>query len=333
MLIGGLALGLAVGLPLGGAVLASRADPSPLLSDVSPVPIIVSPETVSRNASYSVGLTAMKAAPVEALAPRTGTLTSWEVDAQSPVRDGQILGTVDYLPLVAMVAPAPVISDLGTGDAGPAVRALQEWLHGAGHDMEISGLFDAETAQALTAWQKEHPPLVADGVFRADDVMWVGVTTTTVEEVLTPPGHDVTRGTPVMRLSAAISRVGVTEPADLPAGHYQLEIGAASVSYEAGSMEVADTEDAAAITLALYPGTEGTGRLVSDTPSEALAVPASAVVTDAAGATCVFVDENSDAVAVEPIGGGLGTIELPVETPLPSVLANPAAVRENLSCG
>lgn len=333
VLIGGLGLGLAVGLPLGGAVLVNRADPSPLLADAAPEPIIAAPEKVRRDASFSVGLTSMKASPIEGVISRAGTLTSWEVDAQSPVRDGQMVATVDYQPVVAMVAPTPVISDLRPGDTGPTVRALQEWLVGAGHEVSVTGDFDEATARALIDWQETHPPLAADGVFRLADVMWVGVAETKVDEVLAPPGRAVTPGTPVLRLSAETTRVGVAEPNGLPKGRYALEIGAASVPYEAGNLEVTDPDDAAAITLALYPGTEGTGRLVAEVPTEALVVPASAVVTDASGATCVFTDADSAGVVVEPVGGGLGTVELPTDTALPSVLVNPAAVRGNLSCG
>ncbi len=332
-LLGVVAVGFAVGLAVGGAVVVDRTARSPLLSDQPQAPIVAVPAVVQRTASFAVGLRAAQSTALEAVVSAGGVLTSLEVDVQSPVKDGSLFASVDNKPVFAMIAPVPPIGDLRLGDTGPAVGALQGWLTGLGFEAPTSSTFDRATAAAVTKWQASHPGLTADGVFRAADVVWVGKAEPTVATVLVPPGARVEPGTSILRFEPTTSRIGVTEPADLPAGTYQLQVGAASVKYVAGGKQIVDASDAAAVALALYPGTEGAGRLVAPTAEEVLSVPASAVVTDPTGATCVFPDATGAAVKVTPVGGGLGTVELAGDVELVTVLVNPAAVRTDLACG
>ena len=250
-LLGAVAVSFAVGLAVGGAVAVDKTARSPLLSDQPQAPIVAAPAVVQRTASFAVGLRAAQSTALEAVGSAGGVLTSLEVDVQSPVKDGSLLASVNNKPIFAMIAPVPPIGDLRLGDTGPAVGALQGWLTGLGFEAPTSSTFDQATAAAVTKWQASHPGLTADGVFRAADVVWVGKAEPTVATVLVPPGARVEPGTSILRFEPTTSRIGVTEPADLPEGTYQLQVGAASVAYVAGSKQISDASDAAAVALAL----------------------------------------------------------------------------------
>lgn len=64
-----------------------------------------------------------------------------------------------------------------------------------------------------------------------------------------------------------------------------------------------------------------------------MTVPATAVLTSSSGSTCVYPDVDVEPVAVRPVGGGVGTVHLPLDTPLDTVLANPIDVLESPTCG
>ena len=77
---------------------------------------------------------------------------------------------------------------------------------------------------------------------------------------------------------------------------------------------------------------EGIGQLVATTPVPTFTVPASAVVTDAKGATCLFESVQARPIPVKVTGGGLATVEIPRDTPVRQVLANPLQVRAETAC-
>jgi N-acetyl-anhydromuramyl-L-alanine amidase AmpD len=67
------------------------------------------------------------------------------------------------------VAPAPLRDGpaLAPGDAGEAVAALQHRLADYGYRITPTGCYDADTEQAVAAFQRHFRPLLVDG--RADD--------------------------------------------------------------------------------------------------------------------------------------------------------------------
>lgn len=79
--------------------------------------------------------------------------------------------------------PAPSLAEVDVGGVvrrghhGPAVRALQEKLRRAGHDIEVDGLFGPRTERALRAYQATHG-LGVDGKFGPESAA----------ELFAPPG-------------------------------------------------------------------------------------------------------------------------------------------------
>jgi hypothetical protein len=80
-------------------------------------------------------------------------------------------------------------------------------------------------------------------------------------------------------------------------------------------------------------GPGGTAQIRPTTTVEAITVPSSAVVTDSSGTVCVFPAAEAAPVVVHPIGGGIGPVALPADTPITQVLANPADVLARPACG
>src|SRR5205085_9299517 len=64
----------------------------------------------------------------------------------------------------AFTAPIVPGDTLKSGAAGDDVRALQEALQRYGYGIEISGKYDAATAEVVTAFQRHFRPAKVDGI-------------------------------------------------------------------------------------------------------------------------------------------------------------------------
>lgn len=65
------------------------------------------------------------------------------------------------------VEPAPVIAGnimMQEGESGQPVEALQSMLALYGYDVDVSGIFDAATRFAVTAFQRHFRPMLVDGI-------------------------------------------------------------------------------------------------------------------------------------------------------------------------
>jgi hypothetical protein len=92
----------------------------------------------------------------EVMAPRlpAGTprvVTSIGVRTGDTVGTGDHLATVSGVPILAFVTRIPFYRDLGVGDTGPDVAALERALVVAGKLARADSVFDGRTAQALKA--------------------------------------------------------------------------------------------------------------------------------------------------------------------------------------
>lgn len=107
------------------------------------------------------------------------------------VTSGEVLVRVNGEPVFALVAPFPFYRDLGVGDSGPDVLALQENLHALGLLTNVDGEFGRGTASALAALYRSvnatapkrpesNTPLPAEGSDTGE------VTATTVESPYFP---------------------------------------------------------------------------------------------------------------------------------------------------
>lgn len=89
---------------------------------------------------------------------RLGTLT-WIADEGSTRKRGDVLYEVDERPTVLMIGAVPAYRAMSPGVEGTDVRQLQRNLLALGFDdggdLEVSGEFDSDTAEAVRDWQED----------------------------------------------------------------------------------------------------------------------------------------------------------------------------------
>jgi peptidoglycan hydrolase-like protein with peptidoglycan-binding domain len=103
----------------------------------------------------SLSLTATVRRPYEPVAVNglAGTVTS--VNTTDRVKVGDVLYSVDTVPVAAVVGSLPFYRDLTAGDTGRDVSQLQRALRSIGrYSGPVSGRFDAATTRAVKAWQR-----------------------------------------------------------------------------------------------------------------------------------------------------------------------------------
>ncbi|MEX8032566.1 peptidoglycan-binding protein [Microbacterium sp. 20-116] len=71
------------------------------------------------------------------------------------VSNGGVLIETNGRPVLLAQAPFPFYRDMGFGDQGPDVEALQRALSSAGYSVQADGRFGVGTAQALQSWYKD----------------------------------------------------------------------------------------------------------------------------------------------------------------------------------
>lgn len=89
---------------------------------------------------------------------RAGTLT-WIADEGATLHRGDVLYEVDQHPVVVMIGDVPAYRTLSSGVDGRDVRQLQRNLLALGSDdggdLEVTGEFDPDTAEAVRDWQED----------------------------------------------------------------------------------------------------------------------------------------------------------------------------------
>jgi peptidoglycan hydrolase-like protein with peptidoglycan-binding domain len=89
---------------------------------------------------------------------RAGTLTATAPEG-STVRRGQALFETDERPTVLLLGSVPAYRSLSSGTEGADVRQLQRNLLALGYDdggdLEVTGGFDDDTAEAVRDWQED----------------------------------------------------------------------------------------------------------------------------------------------------------------------------------
>ena len=334
----GLAVGVALAalIPLGvGAVVAlSVASHSPLESAAKPAPLVGAVETAQRSGQVNVGI---KVEYTEALSPATqasGTITALSVAAGDRITTGTRVMDVNAQAVIAYVAGSPLYRDIARGLTGPDVATVQALLTQLGYPAGTpDGKAGAGTEKAIKAFNLANGYGKDNTVLSLASLVWVGTLPVAVGTMSVHLGDQVGAGTALFTTSAALAAITVAEPPGMVAGgDLELVVGDISTPYVAGSGRVTEPEAIAVIVASLGTATEGLGTLQLVTPTKVATVPSSAVVTDAAGRTCIFASETAAPTLVTPTGGSLGTIDLDPALAGTPVLLNPREVRGDLTC-
>ena len=331
----GVALAAIIPLGVGTLVALSVASRSPLESATKPAPLLGAVETAQRAGQVNVGI---KIQYTEALSPSTqasGTITALSVAAGDQVTTGTRLMDVNAQAVIAYVANSPLYRDVTRGLNGPDVATAQALLAAWGYDTGgADGKAGLGTERAIKAFNLANGYGKDNTVLSLASLVWVGTAPVTVGTMSVHLGAQVGPGTALFTTTAALAAITVAEPPGMTAnGDLELVVGDVATPYAAGSGRVTEPEAVAAIMASLGTATEGLGTLQLVTPTTVATVPSSAVVTDAAGRTCLFASETAPPTLVTPTGGSLGTIDLDPTLAGKPVLLNPRDVRTDLTCG
>lgn len=319
----------------GAAWAADRVAPSPLTSDATSAPLVVPVATAERSRSIGVGVAIVSAPGHQAVSAAAGTVTAVLAKPGDTLATGDPVAVVDDRAVRALVADRPLWRDLVAGQEGEDVRALQVFLAGLGHlDATPDGRYGRATRAAVRAFDAADGRRTDGATFPRGSVTWVGTEPLTVAGVDAVAGHGVEVGAALLHGAEVATTVTVSEPAGSPTltGAAALVVGSAQVPYEPGSGSLTAPDHVAAIAAQVGSAGESTGQIVEADRRTVAVVPATAVVTDADGRSCVFPSVDGAPLAVIVTGGGLASTDVAWSESFTQVLANPRAVREELAC-
>lgn len=320
---------------VGVAWAADRAAPSPLTSDARPAPLVIPVSIANRSRSIGVGVVTESAPGHQAVSATSGTLTAVLAKPGDTLATGDPVVVVDDRTIRALVAERPLWRDLTVGKTGPDVRAVQTLLAALGYlDAAPDGAYGAATRAAVRALDAAEGRRTDGATFPRSAVTWIGAEPLAVAGVDVTPGHGLEGGTAVLHGAERAVAVTVSEPAGSPPleGAAELVVGTARVPYKPGSGRVTVPDHVAVIAAQIGAAGESTGQVVEADQRTVTVVPATAVVTDDDGTSCVFPSVDGAPVPVTVTGGGLASTDIADAGSLTEVLANPRTVRQELAC-
>lgn len=306
-----------------------------MTSDVRDNPLVVPVTTAERLDRYGVGVVVTYEEGTPVTVTGTGTVTHLPVSPGDVLDSGSVVVVIDDAPTLAYVADAPLWRDLAPGAEGEDVARLQQFLSEVGHYKgRADGVFGAGTARAVRSFNTAHGREELGTTFAVSTVAWVGSSALRVATLEIEPGATLSPGQAVARGPRRATSIAVTEPTGGIPGdsEYDLNVDGTVTPYVPGSGVVTDPDAVAAITASLGTSAEGSGQVTSADAEPVLRVPASAVVVDSSGASCVFASPAADPVDVTVVGGTVASAELATGVALTHVLVNPLGVLEDPTC-
>ena len=293
--------------------------------------------------------------------PWHGTVQRVLVSAEGPLTSGQRIATVDGVDRFVYATPEPFYRSLRSGDTGPDVEMLHEMLLAMRYmESEPPAMTTYSYATYLAVYDLEEALGVGrpTGQFDPGWVAWlpespfeIGSLSLEVAASAPPPGG--TLASERSRLTAATvspSQPGATLSFE-PGTEYVLTVEGQTIPFDTSSLTVPAEGLAVLETVAepssaaqqpsspFGPGGGGgsglSGAVERATPLRSRAVPASAVMVNAAGDLCVWQPEGQSYAAVpvrvQSSRAGVTDIIDGLEAGA-TVLANPAEILADPSC-
>ncbi len=182
-------------------------------------------EVVEQELGRVITLTTTVTRPSTPLASNLLTGTVTEVSEGGEFTSGDLLYTVGNTPVVLVQGQVPFWRDLGQDVEGSDVAQVQQMLVDAGHNLDIDGVWDAFTTEAVRDWQAEqgfavtgsfpHGSLVASpqtpvSVDLDSEVAWPGAMLSGGESVVSVADGDPSFAMEVTQPQAELLPAGTT---------------------------------------------------------------------------------------------------------------------------
>lgn len=321
----------------GWFVVAHADNPTAAAAPVDPILVTVAHEDVTAQTVVSIALVPAVGAQVTTSA--SGTVTKAPT-VGSVLNAGDVVLRVNDLPVRAFVGDAPLWRVLTLGDKGDDVRRLETYLSALDYYTgELDGDFGANLRAAVARFNADGGRGTTDYDFDPASVAWIGTQPMAVAKSLVAVGASVGPGTAVVEGPGTSAAVTVTEPQGgiATVGEFgdeaDLVVGDARVAYTPGSGVITEPDAVEKIRAALEPATSGVAQVSATVSTRVATVPASALVQGADGTVCVYPSADAEPVAVSPVGGGVGSAQLPDDVAVTTVLSNPGRVALLHPCG
>lgn len=154
----------------GWALRAILATPDPSVGDGAVTTVAVREGTVGQT--FTLNASASWSAATAGRNRASGTVTAVLLRSASTAKSGARLYAVNLRPVVAIAGTTPMFRDLMVGTQGPDVRQLERLLAQKGYLAAVDNRFTSATAAAVKNWQRSMG-IKPDGVVRLGDVVFV----------------------------------------------------------------------------------------------------------------------------------------------------------------
>ncbi len=325
-----------------GVLVWLRAGTVDRLSGLEPEPVPVVMPVAVREVSDARAVTLEAVwgeAPVVVAPQWFGTVTAVEVAAGDVVVSGDRVVKVDGVWRVAVATPEPLWRRLSRRDRGPDVTMLQGWLGEAGfYEGEADGVFGRGLQGAVKAWAESLGVVKPDGSFDPSWVVWLPAGSFAVSEVTVAVGSPApSAGSPVLRGVTPLVEASLRDQNNrrfVEEGRWVLAVGDVEVGVVDGQVTAEGLVTLAGVLDPEEPLTSG--RVRRALPVKVLEVPATAVVANGEGATCVFVPDGSGGFKVRSVtlaGGRVSRVDVAEGlTEGDEVLVNPQDLFDAPTC-
>ena len=297
-------------------------------------PVLAPVREFTRAVETPVLLQPLEQAPRVVLLPRGGRITSVDVSSGEPLRSGSVLAAADGVPLVLLSTSVPFYRILSSGASGTDVRALQEEIGRLGFDPgRVDGRFGSATIAALNELRESlglgkaerfDPSLYAwlpiDGLVVGDVELSLGAIHG-AETVAVTEARPVTEFR-VESVGAALGELAPPVSVVVAGEEFIVDIEKGTVS-----------DPRLAALLAAGSGTSNEAVARSGQGEDVMVVPASAVLTDASGRTCVLLADGAQPRTVDVVRSLAGVVEITPDSSLETVLADVTEIGPTSTCG
>lgn len=314
-----------------GAVLAVWAlAASPLQSATSVEPVVAQVGSAERDDGFSTTAMLLPATDVVVKAQSSGTVTALSFAVGVPVTSGEVAFMVDGLPIVAYVSQAPLFRDITAGLRGDDVTTAQQLLVDMGYLKAADSVAGPSTQTAIRAFNAAHGRGKNNTTLSIDSLVWIPSASDAPQTLTVHVGDLVEPQTALYATQTGQDSISAGTTAQ--SEDRMLSVGTVTVTLPAGQTAVSVPDDVAALLTQMGDQTSATAMVTSLEPHQVGTVPATAVVTDATGASCYFTGVDGEAVLVDATSGGFGLVNVDPELIGTPVLVNPRSTRENLAC-
>lgn len=333
--IGGAVVTLAAGVVTGLGLAAALLIPTTPTSLEQGSALFALPVTMQDYADpQPARLVAHVAPPVDIVLQRPGTVTRSDCAEGRKLVSGSSSVAVDGLNILNLTSEVPLWRDLTVGDRGPDVRALEKEATRLGRSIDVDSVLSRKDMDELSALGRKADVAMGDKLDRSL-ILWLADAEVVVSSCGKQLGAGVSPGDVFAQGESEIVLSAAALPPDRLAGPRALDLLEEPAPIDEDGVLVDDIDSAALRRSSAFQAASSNSPGASDLelsttvsllePVKVAAVPATAVLVDESGETCVFSAGNPHPVRVVGSEFGNSFITFTGDTPPAEIDVRPSA--------